>query len=83
MARDLTVTTLAVCLMASYRWCMVSSGTLRGIPDSLHQRLWSFIPTRGFLETAWEVVLAGAAYRVFRSTLQGFESIDCRPHTVT
>jgi hypothetical protein len=49
----------------------VSPGTSRGIPDSLHQRLWPFIPTRGLLGTVWEVVLAGAAYRVFRSTLQG------------
>jgi hypothetical protein len=50
---------------------MVSTGTSRGIPDSLHQSLWPFIPTRGFLGIAWEVVLAGAAYHVFRSTLQG------------
>jgi hypothetical protein len=71
MARDLTVTILEVCLTASYRWCMVSPGTSRGISDSLHQRLWPFIPTRGFLGTVCEVVLAGAAYRVFRSTLQG------------
>jgi hypothetical protein len=49
----------------------VSPGASRAIPDSLHQRLWPFIPTRGFLGTAWEVVLAGAAYRVFRSALQG------------
>jgi hypothetical protein len=49
----------------------VSQGTLRGISDSLHQRLWPFISTRGFLGTAWEVVLAGVAYHVFRSTLQG------------
>jgi hypothetical protein len=62
---------------------MESPGTSRGIPDSLHQRLWPFTPTLGFLGTPWEVVLAGAAYRVFRSTLQGFESIDCRPLTVT
>jgi hypothetical protein len=68
---DGTVTTLGVCLTASYRWCMVSPGTLRGILDSLHQILWPFIPTRGFLGTAWEVVLAGASYRVFRSTMQG------------
>jgi hypothetical protein len=39
--------------------------------DSLHQRLWPFIPTQGFWGTAWEVVLAGATYRVFRSTMQG------------
>jgi hypothetical protein len=50
---------------------MVSPGTSLGIPDSLHQRLWPFIPTRGFLETVWEVVLVGAAYRVFSLTLQG------------
>jgi hypothetical protein len=50
---------------------MVSPGTSRGISDSLHQRLWPFIPTRGFLGLAWEVVLAGAAYCVFWSTLQG------------
>jgi hypothetical protein len=29
------------------------------------------IPTRGFLGTAWMVVLAGAPYRVLRFTLQG------------
>jgi hypothetical protein len=40
-------------LKASYRWCMVSPGASRGIPDSLHQRLWPFIPTRGFLGTVW------------------------------
>jgi hypothetical protein len=49
----------------------VSPGISWGILDSLHQRLWPFIPTRGFLGTPWEVVLAGATYRVFRSTLQG------------
>jgi hypothetical protein len=49
----------------------VSPGTSRGIPDSLHQRLWPFIPTRGFLGNAWEVVLAEATYCVFRSILQG------------
>jgi hypothetical protein len=45
---------LGFALTASYRWCMVIPGILRGILDSLHQRLWPFIPTRGFLETAWE-----------------------------
>jgi hypothetical protein len=71
MARDLTVTTLGVCLTASYRWCMVSPGTSRVISDNLHQTLWPFIPTRGFLGTAWEVVLAGAACCVFRFSLHG------------
>jgi hypothetical protein len=49
----------------------VTPGISRGMPHSLHQRLWPFIPTRGFLEIAWEVVLSGEAYRVFRYTLQG------------
>jgi hypothetical protein len=40
-------------LTASYRWCMVSPGASRGMPDSLHQRLCPFIPTRGFLATVW------------------------------
>jgi hypothetical protein len=74
MARDGTVTTLGVCLTASYQWCMVIPGTSRGIPDSLHQRLWPFIPTpRIFWELPEKVVLAGAAYRVFGSTLQGLK----------
>jgi hypothetical protein len=51
MDRDLTVTTLGMHLTASYRWCMVSPGASRGMPDSLHLRLWPFIPTRGFLGT--------------------------------
>jgi hypothetical protein len=50
---------------------MVTLGISRGMPDSLHQRLWPFIPTQGFSETAWESCPFGAAYRVFRSTLQG------------
>jgi hypothetical protein len=37
----------------------VSPGTLRGIPDSLHQRLWPFIPTRGFLELLGKLSLLG------------------------
>jgi hypothetical protein len=49
----------------------VSPGISRGISDRLHKRQWPFISTRGFLGPAWEVVLAGAAYHVFRSTLQG------------
>jgi hypothetical protein len=30
----------------------VSLGALRGMPDNRYQRLWPFIPTRGFLGTA-------------------------------
>jgi hypothetical protein len=51
----------------------VSLVASRGMPDNRHQRLWSFIRTRGFLGTAW---------CVFRSTLQGNKPIDCRPLTV-
>jgi hypothetical protein len=50
---DLVVTTLGMRLTASYRWCRVSPGASRGMPDSLHQRLWPFIPTRGFLGIVW------------------------------
>jgi hypothetical protein len=42
---------------------------------------------RSRLEEFWEPLGGcprggGASHRVFRSTLQGFESIDCRPLTV-
>jgi hypothetical protein len=40
-------------LTASYRWCMVNLGASRGLPDSLHQILWPFISTWGFLGTVW------------------------------
>jgi hypothetical protein len=49
----------------------MSPGASRGIPDSLHQRLWPFIPIRGFLGTVWWLSSQGASHRVFRSTLQG------------
>jgi hypothetical protein len=54
---------------------MVSLGASRGIPDSLHQRLWPFIPIRGFLGTAWWLSSRGASHRVFRSTLQGLNQL--------
>jgi hypothetical protein len=38
-ARDPTITTLGIRLTARYRWCTVTSGASRGMPDSLHQRL--------------------------------------------
>jgi hypothetical protein len=50
---------------------MVSPSASRGIPDRLHQRLWPFIPTWGFLGTIWWLSSRGASHRVFRSTLQG------------
>jgi hypothetical protein len=68
---DPTITTLGIRLTASYRWCTVSPGASRGMPDSLHQRLWPFISTRGFLGTVWWLSSRGASHRVFRSTLQG------------
>jgi hypothetical protein len=58
---------------------MVISGISRGMPDNLHQRLWPFIPTRGFLETAWESCPCGGTYRVFRSTLQGLNQLIVGP----
>jgi hypothetical protein len=57
-------------LTASYRWCMVSPGALRGMPDSLHQRL-AFYPDPRIFGNRVVVVLTGASHRVFRSTLQG------------
>jgi hypothetical protein len=64
---------LGFALTASYWWCMVTPGILRGIPDSLHQRLWPFIPTRGFLETAWESCPFGGSLPCVWSTLQGLK----------
>jgi hypothetical protein len=49
----------------------VRLGASRGMPANLVPRTVGSVPTRGLLGTAWEVVLAGAAYRVFRFTLQG------------
>jgi hypothetical protein len=37
----------------------VSLGALRGMPDNRYQRLWPFIPTHGFLGTAWWLSLRG------------------------
>jgi hypothetical protein len=37
----------------------MSLGALRGMPDNRFQRLWPFIPTRGFLGTAWWLSLRG------------------------
>jgi hypothetical protein len=39
VVRDLTITHLETRLTARYRWCMVSLGASRGMPDSLYQRL--------------------------------------------
>jgi hypothetical protein len=34
-------------------------GASRGMPDSRYQRLWPFVPNRGFLGTAWWLSLWG------------------------
>jgi hypothetical protein len=73
---------LGFALTASYRWCMVIPGILRGIPDSLHQGLWPFIPTWGFLGTTWESCPFGGSLPCVWVYLARFKSIDCRPLTV-
>jgi hypothetical protein len=54
-----------------------------GMPDSLVPGTVSYYPkSRIFGNRLVSVGSVGAPLRVFRSTLQGFESIDCRPLTV-
>jgi hypothetical protein len=60
----------------------VKLGASRGMPDRLVPRTVSFDPKTRIFGNRLEVVLEGAPYRVFRFTLQGFKSIDCRPFTV-
>jgi hypothetical protein len=73
---------LGFALTARHRWCMVTPGISRGMPDSLHQRLWPFIPTRGFLGTAWESCSRGDSLPCVWVYLARFKPIDCRPLTV-
>jgi hypothetical protein len=56
--------------------------TVWGMPDSLVPGTVSFDPKLRIFGNRLVVVLAGALYRVFRFTLQGYKSIDCRPFTV-
>jgi hypothetical protein len=56
--------------------------TVWGMPDSLVPGTVSFDPKPRIFGNRLVVVLAGALYRVFRFTLQGYKSIDCRPFTV-
>jgi hypothetical protein len=49
----------------------VRLGASRGMPANHVPRTVGSIPNSRILGTAWEVVLAGATYRVFRFTLQG------------
>jgi hypothetical protein len=73
---------LGFALTASYQWCMVIPGISQGILDSLHQRLWPFISTRGFLETAWESCPFGGGLPCVWVYLAMFKSINCWPLTV-
>jgi hypothetical protein len=63
---------------------MCEAGCTRwGIPDSLVPGTVSYFPNpRIFGNRLVSVGSVGAPLSVFRSTLQGFESIDCRPLTV-
>jgi hypothetical protein len=57
--------------------------TIRGMPDSLVPGTVRFDPKpRTFGNRQVGVSSVGAPLRVFRSTLQGYRSIDCRPLTV-
>jgi hypothetical protein len=62
---------------------MCEVGCTWGIPDSLLLRTVSYYPNpRIFGNRLVGVGSVGAPLRVFRSTLQGFESINCQPLTV-
>jgi hypothetical protein len=63
---------------------MCEAGCTRwGMPDSLVPGTVSYYPkSRIFGNRLVGASSVGAPLRVFRSTLQGFESIDCRPLTV-
>jgi hypothetical protein len=70
-------------LTASYRWSMVSPGASRGISDSLHQKLWPFIPTRGFLGTVWwlssrghPTVCVGLPCKVLNQSIVGLSPLS-------
>jgi hypothetical protein len=62
---------LGFALTASYRWCMVTPGISRGMPDSCTKDCGLSSRPEDFWGRPGKVVLAGAAYRVFGSTLQG------------
>jgi hypothetical protein len=63
----------------------------RDVSVSLVPRIVCLIPTRRKMGTIWSVFtlfrfcldfLGYAFFRVFKFTLQGYKSIDCRPLTV-
>jgi hypothetical protein len=61
----------------------VKLGALRGTPDSLILGTVRFDPKpRTFGNRLVGGLLVSTPYRMFRSTLQGYKSIDCRPLTV-
>jgi hypothetical protein len=68
-------------LMASYWWCMVSP-VPHGVCRIASTKDCGLLSRPEDFGKRLVVVLAGASHCVFRSTLQGFESIDCQPLTV-
>jgi hypothetical protein len=57
--------------------------TVWGMPDSLVLGTVSFVlKLRTFGNRLVSVSSVGAPLRVFRSTLQGYKPIDCRPLTI-
>jgi hypothetical protein len=79
---NFTATNLGMRLTASYRWCTCDSGCLMGYARYSVPKIVAFYPEPRIFGNRLVVFLAGAPYRVFRSTLQGFESTGCRPLTV-
>jgi hypothetical protein len=74
MAQELFPTTLEYSpnwLATGKGGACVRLGASRGMPANLVPRTVGSVPNPRLLGTAWEVVLAGTAYRVFRFTLQG------------
>jgi hypothetical protein len=61
----------------------MSLGALRGMPDNRYQRLWTFIPTRGFLGTAWwlssqghPTVFLGLPCKVINQSIVGLSPLS-------
>jgi hypothetical protein len=69
-------------LTGSYRWCTVSPGASRGYAGYPVPKTVRFDPNPKSFGNRLMVVLTGAPYRVFRSTLQGYKLTGCRPLTV-
>jgi hypothetical protein len=82
MVRELTLTNLEYSptrLATREGGTCLTLGASRGMPASLVPRTVSFEPKPRSFGSRLVVVLAGAPYRVFRFTLQGYKSINYRP----